>query len=396
MVSTKPLTTFLILIDAWRWDKLNPVDTPFLFELSKKSRYGSLREPFVYQTRPAFIAGLDPEVSNIAEQFYLDPGDSLPKILKYCPDFGATFRRRVIDRLVRVNERHKGNFGSGAYGSVFNVPLPIAPFFGFSEKKLPYGAGYTASPTIFDLLKETGQTWLWLGYPTHNLLTSEVLPSFQTAFKYQDLVFLHFSETDYAEHRFGPDSKEYHEKLMEVDAVINQFVTANATNNFVIFGDHGAVTVKYHVDLWSGLDTLCTREHLKIGQDILFFLDSTRARFWFFNERSRRLVLDWLASVSGGRILTLEERRDLKINYLHHKFFEEMWVLDGPGLIFPNYYNAKTPELGMHGYLPNIKDNEAAYLVSEPGVIAESRDIQMKEIFGFLKDEIIDIHNHKN
>ena len=65
-------------------------------------------------------------------------------------------------------------------------------------------------------------------------------------------------------------------------------------------------------------------------------------------------------------------------------------MADAGTLILPNYFQGSEPVIGMHGYLPDVPDNQAAYLVVDrdrpAGDIVDPVPRQMVDVFPTLLD----------
>ena len=80
------------------------------------------------------------------------------------------------------------------------------------------------------------------------------------------------------------------------------------------------------------------------------FLDSTIARFWFFNSRTEKLVHDTLSTIKLGRILDKQEKETLGIAKIGDDYGELIFAVNEGAVIFPDFFRRCTPPKGMHGY----------------------------------------------
>jgi predicted AlkP superfamily pyrophosphatase or phosphodiesterase len=383
---------FILLIDALRHDYIDAERTPFLHTLKESATRATVIESFSFQTRPAYFAGLEPEESNICNLYeynrelspfsFLSPFAPLTRLLDktgldcYC--------RGVIRRTAKRRAMSLGHPAAAAVMGVEKIPLELLPYFALSEKQ------HTDNPkefgdrkTIFDLLRDKNKSWAWIGYPRHFGSTPSILKAFQEH-QDTDIAYLHFSELDWTGHRYGPNSPELDRNLSAIDKTVEELVSPalDQGRTVSIFGDHGMVEVEYSIDLLSTLNTL----KFSVPDDYLYFLDSTQARFWFFNEKAKEAVVESLQNVSGGHVLSLAEKKALKINFKDNRYGDSIFAVDGPGIIHPSFFgNGATGPKGMHGYLPTIEDNKTQILVSGSDVSAEDLGtIPMVDIFHLL------------
>ena len=126
-----------------------------------------------------------------------------------------------------------------------------------------------------------------------------------------------------------------------------------------------------------------------IEKDYLVFLDSTMARFWFFSESARRLIIELLSHIGGGHVLTQEEKDRYHLNYPHNKFGDLIFLVDPGVLIFPNFYQNRHPVKGMHGYAPETPEQQSLLLISSPRVntpVEITQPIDMRRVFPTILD----------
>jgi predicted AlkP superfamily pyrophosphatase or phosphodiesterase len=378
MVPTSPLNqnkkiTCLILIDGLRHDYLNKEDAPFLSSLEEKGIGGIVKETFAFQLRPAFFAGLYPEDCNIAHLYWYDPKDSPFWPTKYLPEiffslpFIKRYRHRLLCKMAKKTESKKGHTASRFYASPANIPYKLLKYFAFSEKYLIYQKKSLGKhTTLFDVLRENNLDWLWVAYPTHNLKAENILEEFKKNINTKhSLVFLHFAELDWIGHKYGPFSTEQKKTLKKIDDAVQKIFSTltNMFNNLnaLIFGDHGMVRVEKFINIEEILHSL----KAKPIKDYIYFLDSTQARFWFKNKKTKTEIENALKNLSEGHILTEKEKKDLHFKFDHQKFGELIFIVHDHTLIFPNFFQNKKPEKGMHGYLPNIKGNWAKFIITD-------------------------------
>ena len=372
----------LILIDGFRHDYINPVDSPFLHALAEQNIHGIVRETFAFELRPAFFAGLQPEECDVANMFCYNPEDSIFKSV----DVRHGDRNKIL--LDLRNEAAKRGYSLVKHvGSPAEIPLPLLKYFNFSEKY------HTADPssidghkTLFDHLRKEGKKWLWIGYPDGPGTTTEVLNEFlERAKPDHDFIYLHFSELDWAGHEGGPHSYKQKRILREIDTAVRQ-VYSKLNQTFkgvrsVVFGDHGQVAIKKHIDI----ETMLKQTGLKLEEDYIYFLDSTQARFWFFNDAARSRVTELLGEIKDGTILTNDDYERLHFRFEDNKFGELIFVVnDGVG-IFPNFFQSSSPCKGLHGYPPEVEGNWAKLIITGLGIEKKiEHPVEMVSIFPTL------------
>lgn len=380
----KDKIVLMILIDGLRHDYINIEDAPFLTELGALNIEGSVRETFAFELRPAFFAGLQPQDCGVGNMYYYSPDTSpFKKMDTSLGDRGA------ITKELRRDAKAQGHTLLEYVGSPAEIPIELLKYFDFSEK---YHTADLSSlgehKTLFDYLREDKRRWTWIGYPDGTGLTKDIIEEFNSSVSIEDdFIYLHFSELDWAGHEQGPHSDGQRRILKEIDDAVRQ-VYVRLNNIFsdvrgLIFGDHGQVEIKKHINL----EEMLNETGLKCEEDYLYFLDSTQARFWFFNDEAREKVATLLGSVDDGKLLSEDDLDDLRFRFDDSRFGELIFVVnDGVG-IFPNFFQHENPCKGLHGYLPEVEANWAKIIVSGTGLNKKLEGpVEMVDIFPTLLD----------
>ena len=387
----------MILVDCLRHDYVNKNDSPFLNSLAEKGIKGDLMESFGFQQLPAIFAGLHPEGSESGHALYIyDPENSPFKDIEELKfkktsenEPSKALFKEYLTTEIRKIERSRGHNASASYGYPAEIPYEMLPNFAFSEKVNIFEPDSLPAPTLFDILRQHNMQWLWIAYPTDDQRTHALLETFKKRIRPEhSFVYLHFAELDWAGHEHGPDSQERRKIQREIDAAVKEIYEILEGMfdevNCLIFGDHGMVEIKKTIDIESQLKT----SGLKVPEDLVYFLDSTQARFWFKNEHAKKVVEDILGRfLYSGRILNEDDLTRLHIGYDNNKFGEMFFAVNESVMIYPNFFQRTSASRGMHGYLPEVRDNLAAFIVTGCGQQKRPEDpIDMVDIFPMILD----------
>lgn len=376
-MSARPIV-FANLVDAWRHDRCTPALTPFLASVRAGGAGGALMEPFGFNTGPAMFAGVYPDVSNQIQKFWYEPDASpfgftrwIPEVLTRLPRGSGRldawiFRRAEAALAARgvTTGKHLVDFRG--------VPHRLKRFFNLVETGNHYEPGCLPVPTVFDVLRNHERRFLWIGVPDHQLTVAANRREVESGFDGQDLVFVHWSEPDWLGHAHGPDSPEYAGKLAEIDRTIADLAGLLARSGrpvrVLAYGDHGMAPVKGGVDvagILAGLAVSCPR-------DYVYFLDSTAARFWFHTPAARAQIERALGGRPEGRFLGERDRAAYRLP-ADRRHWDACWMLEEGWVISPDFFHtdAAKPVLGMHGYRPEVPDNQSAWVAGgAPGLAA--------------------------
>jgi predicted AlkP superfamily pyrophosphatase or phosphodiesterase len=383
--------TVLIQIDGCRSDYINKEKTPFLFSLKQEGISGSLIPTFGFEPDGAYLAGLYPDECDGGMHFWYSPETSPFKIakplLRYFDGFPDIFQRG-LRKLSRIFVRRITNSSRPTCVPSFCIiPFKLISFFDLAEKYLLYEDKFTGRRSIFTKLRNNDKSFFFHGAPTCPTGVEDIYKGLVEADHPFDFIFLHASVLDSVGHRYGPCSDEISSALRSVDHFIKEIWTFLKKRygefNFVIIGDHGMVKVKEIVDIEARINEL----DMKIGKDYIYFLDSTIARFWFFNKHAKQVITSVLSNIEEGHIINEEEKNRYHLNYPHNKFGDLMFLIDPGFLIFPNFWNNTIPEMGMHGYAPEYSGQQSAFIIHSSFVnkLAKSKNpTDMRRIFPTL------------
>ena len=277
--------------------------------------------------------------------------------------------------------KYQGNFG--------NIPLKYLPYFELSLPENLFDAGTKFHyETIFNILKNKNQKYLYLGTPNTSgklsFIKNNLIERYLLKF---DIFFLFIGDLDFIGHKYGGNSKEYNLKLKEILEFINEierfFIKNKSPYSFLLFGDHGMVDVNYVINIQEMLVTL----PLKTGKDYIYFLDSTMARFWFFNQKAQNVIFNSIPNSNSGRWISDEEKRIYHINYHHNKFGDAIWWANGGTIISPNFWQGKKLKKGMHGYRSDVSENHTC-LIADTKYEYSDISLNMVEVNKILKKHL--------
>ena len=380
----------LVQVDGLRHDYVTTEDAPFLASLGREGITGRLQPTFGFEPDGAYLAGLYPDECDGGAHYWYEPA-ATPfcfdgrwlAALNALPDLAKSALRRLLTLVVRRTTAYR-------HERVPRIPFGTMRHFAPAARRLPFEPGFTDGPTLFSLCEEGGIRWLSHAAPAWKARTTagaqrllrELRPPIGFA-------FWHIGDLDSAGHRYGPNSAERKAAMRHVDAQIRQ-VSTHLTRlysnvHYVIIGDHGMADVRGTLDVEGAL----RRAGIRQEQGLVYFLDSTMARFWFFEDRAKSLVISVLEKLQGGRILGQTDLDHYHLNYPHNRFGDVFFLADPGILISPNFYQGAESVKGMHGYAPEFADQQSAFIVHSPQIAAPvqfERPVDMRRIFPTVLD----------
>lgn len=385
----------MVMVDALRHDYVNPQDAPFLNSLSVDGVGGSLIPSFGFEPDGAYFAGLAPEECNGGAQYWLNPdertfyGTSLLGLLARVPApawrRSVRFAARAIAQAMAPSEHSTVR----RMATTAEIPFELLGRFSFSLKRFAHEPGYAPSPTLFDALRKAGLRYYFHGYPEHSVRIEQVEARYLREERGgHALAFLFIGDLDRIGHEYGPDSLERRAILRRIDQSLARIYSHASARyrsvHLLVFGDHGMVEVRRHLDLTAAV----ARAGLDLDRDA-YFLDSTLARFWIDDPRRRLRLNEILEEQDGGRVLNDEARASYRILWPHRNFGDVIFAADEGVLVHPSFYcSGPRPPKGMHGYLPECRDNHSAFILHGPYArrVGEIGPTDMRRLFPTVLD----------
>lgn len=379
----------VLQIDALRHDYVNAVDAPFLHGMALEGEQGRVIPTFGFEPDAAYFAGLHPDEADGGAQYWLDPAGSPFRFTRLFPRFFNRLPRlpdRLLRRVVRfIAERRGSGLFHGVIAPTANIPLNLLHYFGFPLQHAPFDPAFVGGKGIFRILQDRGIPWFYHGFPYHRVdvagVAARVIEELRPPVRF---AFCHIGTLDGIGHRFGPSAGERRSAVRLVDGYVadmmKQLRQRFRSISLLAFGDHGMVDVKRRINALE----LMGVHRLLDGGDVLVFIDSTMIRVWASTPDILSNVAEKLSQSSIGRVLTKEDRRRYHIDYSHSKF-GNLVFLANPGVLFsPSFYERWEAPRGMHGYAPEVLDQQSGYVIHADVLrlgVAHATPIDMRCIF---------------
>jgi hypothetical protein len=95
-------------------------------------------------------------------------------------------------------------------------------------------------------------------------------------------------------------------------------------------------------------------------------------RLWYFNEKAKK-IRDKIEALEYGRFLSEKDKKELKINFRHRYYGDDIFLISPPHNIFPNFVSWIKPH-AMHAYHPKEKSQTGmTMLIGESEKIKRER-----------------------
>lgn len=375
-LNTKAMKKIVFIVDA-----LKNIDNWKRYKMASKK---IIKPPFSFEPDAAYLCGKAPEDTDSGTLFWFDPENSRFKDIKKVSNFLPNNPLLIKKIFKKIVVRYLNQKGTLIKKDIGLIPFDFLPFFDFSEEHNLFDPTVSYKfKTIFNKLGENN--YYYIGVPISSGKLHEIKKTInKEILKKFDIFFIYIGDLDYIGHRFGGSSQKYQEKIDEIFKYIINFEKfyGYTEQRFkkIVFGDHGMVDIQRTFNIQKILKNLRLKEKI----DYLYFLDSTLARFWFFNERAKKIILEAIPNNEFGSWISNEEKNIYKINYRHNKFGDAIWWANGGTLIVPNFWQRKVLK-GMHGYR-NDEINNYTMIIGDFKYKNGTEYITMMDVHSILID----------
>jgi len=405
------MATVLLLLDALRHDYVNEVDTPFLWQCSKEGEYYKKVIPsYGFCERAEILTGEKPNNTGFFTAIGYDPDNSPYKSFKY------TFPYKLIESLIPKKLRIPGKEHPGGFYrlyrkllqkiisrdingmQMYNIPLELLSHFALTEDRIDHRDSEAFNvPSILSMLKEEKRRFFYDSFSALNLALNgdddDRLQMVLNAVKKEedDLYLVYIAAPDSIGHKFGPNSDTLKKALTRLDFKLaeftNEFERIAPNSNYIYLGDHGMLPVESTFDPKKELDTMLRGLNLCLGEDYVYFLDSTIVRFWFNSPRAKDLLESRLRNnirfLSKGVFVddSFLRKEFLPIN--DRRYGHLVWMANPGVIVFPDFFHQSEPCKGMHGYSPDLLESQGTCIVY--GANVESQYVESIPLTGVYK-----------
>lgn len=398
--------TVFVLIDALRSDYINNDDSPFLFRFSRENTYYQrVVQSRSFCERSEIFTGLSPRESGYFTAIGFDPQNSPFKDLWVLSCFTwldsllikNLIYRKLRNIILRFLTRKK-NVKMSAY----SIPAKFLPFFSltedeydFRDKKAFKGKQNLFKDCELKGLKVYYESFTALNFAKFHSDEDRLVLVEENIDSDFDFFLIYVGVMDSCAHKYGPNSDERRKELKRLDLRLSQFhekiVEKYSNVGFVFLGDHGMSNVNIKLDVANIVEKVALENHLKKGEDFVYFLDSTMFRVWFLNSRTASVLDKRLKSnlnlLNAG--VFVDDRFALKerIPFPDKRYGDLLWLANEGVLIYPDFFHTVKPYKGMHGYDINSPASKGTCMVSSTR--SEILDeIRLTDLYRILKKEL--------
>jgi hypothetical protein len=350
-----------LFIDALGWKIVN--DHDFLADLLPYRKKIDMQFGYSSSAIPTILSGKTPAVHGHLGLFRFAP-DASP--FKFISRLSWLFKPASFWNRGRV--RHhlskllKKVYGFTGYFQLYRMPLWKLGYMDYCEKHdLFIADGMEKIANLHDTLSAKEVDFHisdWHLSDKENYLAAE-----KAVENGKKFLFVYTASFDGVMHNKINDITATENKLSEMRKQIESLykkAEMYAENvHFTIISDHGMTPLTSTVDIMSEID----KTELVFGRNYGACYDSTMARFYYLDEKSRNIIRKVMKEFPG-HFLTKDEEVKYKIYREDRIFGDEIFLLDAGIQIVPSDMGG-VPLNGMHGFIPEDEYSFAAILSNE-------------------------------
>ncbi|WP_185967955.1 alkaline phosphatase family protein [Thalassotalea sp. PS06] len=214
----------------------------------------------------------------------------------------------------------------------------------------------TLVPSLFDYFRKNTVSYTVVGMDKSFKEESEILNRFSEHRK-EDVTYWFLGDVDHFSHKYTQESSEAKRKLRALDALLKnkyeELVSTVGSVDLIVWSDHGHITVKERVDLYS----VFKQENLSLTR-YDHVIDGTFARFWVKSKEEEQEILSVFNKHLAGLFEVLDEQK-LKDHNLYQtdEKYGNLIIALLPGSIFTKtIWGWSKGNNSMHGYNPNYPE----------------------------------------
>jgi predicted AlkP superfamily pyrophosphatase or phosphodiesterase len=358
----KKLSLFLF-IDAFGWE-VKQRHPEFLHGLIQDSKKLETILGYSSACDPSIISGLTPGEHKLWSSYYYDPNGSpfkWTRPLHFLPDF--LFRRGRVRNLLSKWIQQRCDFTG--YFQLYAVPFEHLPLFNYAEQRRIWEPdGLPDGESIFDLMHNKDIPYYCHDSDVGDDVRIERLSAYIRQ-QSMDFAYCSLGRLDALMHTVGNNHPDIGKQMQWYDEKFRALIAAAEGHyeevSWYVFTDHGMHNVSEGYDLVADIEAL----GLAWNKDYVAFYDSTMARFWFLDEKSRAEIVQCLENHPKGRILPDDELKQLGVYFEDRQYGDLIFLLNSGIQMVPSFMGSKQLK-GMHGYHPSDADSFASISSNRP------------------------------
>lgn len=342
---------------AMDFRRIDQEHTPYLYSLMKEFPYTRINNFPEVDLDPTLLTGLYPYEHEVWQLRLKSGFDFHQKNLSdYIPDIVTTTLQCFI-------HLYTGSFNLASIPDWRRRRFEILKIR-YDKKELGRFLKINGHDTLFNMLGESNCSYI---YNTNLQKLNQISPRLFNEDIRFELIETHALDT--ISHWFVDNKHKMIDSYNKIDE-FTRFLHSECKSRgitLMILADHGMELVKNSVDIMKKIAELGIRNN-----EITYYIEASKVRFWFHSDSAREKMLDYLSKNPEGVLLSYKDMHKFNVKFEDDRYGEYYFVLNPGTIFFPNdfyhpignFYLGLTNEQsrsrllsplhrGFHGYLPH-------------------------------------------
>ncbi len=197
---------------------------------------------------------------------------------------------------------------------------------------------------------------------------------------------------DTLEHWNLDDNEKINQIFKKLDDFMRKLHSLCIKNGatLLILSDHGQEAVKGTFNLIEKMEELGIKNH-----EITYYIEASKARFWFHTDTAREKLLHYLSGIQNGNLMRYDDLHKYNVRFENDRCGEYYLILNPGYIFFPNDFYQPLGNLylgvtngqqrkrlndpvyrGYHGYLPENESEKGLLILTDDRYKADKKEIE--------------------
>jgi len=364
--------------------RIDQKHTPYLYSLSEKYPWTRITNFPETDLDPTLFTGLYPHEHKVW-QVRLKSGYDFNKKLAhdYLPDIVTTTSQCFI-------HMYTGSFNLASVPDWRRRRFEIFKTR-YDKKELKGYLKINGFDTFFNIVGESNCNYVFEGELDK---LDQILPSlFHKGLRFE---FIETHGLDTLQHWYLDNKEKMIDSYNKVDRFI-KFLHSECEKKgitLMILAEHGMELVKNSVDIIQKIDEMGIKNN-----EITYYIEAPKARFWFHSDSARQKMLNYLSGNPDGVLLSRQDMHEFNVKFEDDSYGEYYFVLNPGTVFFPNDFYQPLGNLylgltnkmqrskllspvyrGYHGYLPYNDSDKGTFMLLDDKYKTDKKEIETIDV----------------
>jgi len=374
----------ILYIPALDQSRIDQKHTPYIDSLSENYPCTRINNIPEVNLVPSLMTGLYPHEHKMWQvRLKSDSGFDASSALDYLPDIVTTTSQCFIHMFTGSYD-----LASIPYWRRRRLEIFKTKYF---EKELKSHLKINGFDTFFNIVGESNCNYV---FEADLDKLDQMLP--RLFLKDLRFEFVEVHGLDTISHWYVDNKQKMIDSYNKVDKFV-QFLHSECENRgitLMVFADHGMELVKNSVDIIQKIDEMGIKNN-----EITYYIEAPKARFWFHSDSAREKMLNYLSANPDGVLLSRQDMHEFNVKFEDDSYGEYYFVLNPGTIFFPNDFYQPLGNLylgltnkqqrskllspvyrGYHGYMPYNKSEKGTFMLLDDNYKTDKEEIEIIDV----------------